>query len=136
MQPPESRADITTKEDVRIFVDAFYSGIKEDELLAPVFALRIREGQWPVHLARMYSFWETVLFKEGSYRGNPFARHASLPVEAVHFERWVSLFKGTIDERFAGKRAEEVKLRAEKMGLLFAAKLKYIRQHPDFVPIV
>lgn len=126
--------DITNKKDVQTFVDAFYQKIQQDSLLGPVFASKIATDAWFVHLERMYSFWNTVLFGQKDYRGNPFSKHASLPIELPHFEQWLHLFFTTIDANFKGPKAEEAKLRATKMATLFESKLSHIRSsgNPSF----
>jgi|SRR5690606_35974782 len=120
----ESVSDIATIEDVKELVDVFYDRIREDELLAPIFN-GIIQDRWPQHLNTMYTFWQTVLLGEHTYFGSPFVPHAKLPVEHVHFERWLHLFNGTVDELFAGKIANEAKWRAEKMALMFETKIKH-----------
>jgi len=124
-------SDIENRADVMVFVDAFYTKVQNDELLAPIFATRIPADGWGKHLNRMYDFWETVLLNVQAYKGNPFSKHAALPVEAEHFEHWVKLFSEVMDEHFEGVRATDAKERAHKMGLLFAAKHKYYRDNPQ-----
>ena len=124
--------DIQNKEDVKIFVDAFYGKVKKDLTIGPVFAAKIPDGNWEPHLERMYSFWNTVLCAVRDYQGNPFSKHAPLPIQKRHFNTWVKLFKETIDENFAGEKAEDAKSRAEKMGLLFQSKLEYIQKNKGF----
>jgi len=124
--------DISSKEDVKIFVDAFYEKVRKDMLIGAVFAARIPDGNWEPHLERMYSFWHTVLFSARDYTGNPFSKHASLPIKGAHFDRWVNLFTETIDEYFEGDRAEDAKMRAVKMGKLFQSKLEYIQANGNF----
>ena len=128
--------DIRDKEDIKVFVDAFYSKVRKDMLIGPVFAAKIPDDNWGPHLERMYSFWNTVLFAHRDYRGNPFSKHASLPIQKQHFERWISLLNETIDEYFEGDKADEVKMRANKMGALFQSKLEYLRQHDNFKNIL
>ena len=128
--------DIAGKDDIKIFVDKFYEKIREDETLGPVFALRIPAENWPKHLERMYSFWNTILFFQREYTGNPFQKHIGLPIDNTHFEHWVELFHATIDENFEGKQAEEAKRRAGNMGKLFSHKLQYLKDNPNFKPIV
>ncbi len=128
--------DIRNKADVKIFVDAFYEQVRIDPLIGAVFAARIAADAWPAHLERMYSFWHTVLFGVQDYRGNPFSKHSSLPIHAQHFERWIQLLSTTIDAHFAGPKAEEVKLRAQKMGLMFQSKLAYLREHQNYKNIL
>lgn len=128
--------DIMNKEDVKVFVDLFYKRVSVDEIIGPVFAAKIPDGNWEPHLKRMYSFWNTILFSVKEYSGNPFSKHANLPIEKRHFDRWVSLFSATIDELFEGEKAEEVKSRALQMGLLFNSKLEYIRSNKGYKNIM
>ena len=128
--------DIQDKEDVKIFVDAFYKKVRIDMILGPVFAAKIPDDSWAPHLERMYSFWYTVLFAVKDYSGNPFSKHVTLPIQQVHFERWVSLFIETIDENFKGPRTEDAKMRAIKMGKLFQSKLEYLQANQRFKNIL
>jgi len=128
--------DIRNIEDIKLFVDAFYGKIREDGLLAPVFALRIETDNWQIHLTKMYRFWDSVLFFQRSYKGNPFAKHIGLPIETKHFQQWVNLFTQTIDEHFEGEKAEDAKRRALNMANMFSAKMHHISQNPNFKPIV
>ncbi|MDX1363328.1 MAG: group III truncated hemoglobin [Arenibacter latericius] len=115
-QPLEHRTDI------HHLVDTFYTKIRMDSLLAPIFNEVIKEN-WEMHLQKMYSFWETVLLNKHTYYGNPFMPHADLPVEKIHFERWLSLFNETVNENFEGEKAEEAKWRAQKMAEMFHHKI-------------
>ena len=74
-------------------VRRFYAKIREDALLAPVFEARIQN--WELHLQRMCAFWSSVALMSGRYHGSPVAKHLPLPVDAVHFDRWLELFEET-----------------------------------------
>jgi hemoglobin len=74
-------------------VHGFYTSVRSDALLGPVFESRIRD--WPAHLERMCSFWSSVALMSGDYHGNPMGRHLPLPVDARHFDRWLTLFEET-----------------------------------------
>lgn len=124
--------DIQDKADIKIFVDAFYKKVRIDPMIGPVFAARIPNNHWSPHLERMYSFWHTILFGVSDYRGNPFAKHEQLPIQARHFERWIRLLTETIDALFVGVKAEEVKMRAAKIGAVFQAKLAYIQANNSY----
>ena len=84
----------------------------------------------------MSSFWNTVLFGEQDYRGNPFSHHINLGLEKDHFDKWIELFLGTINNLFEGPKASEAIMRAEKMRIMFEAKLKFIKDNPDNFPIM
>ncbi|RAJ01513.1 hemoglobin [Chitinophaga skermanii] len=119
--------DIATKEDVVLFVNAFYDKVRQDDLLAPIFDSKIPAERWPAHLERMYLFWGGILFGNSEYVGNPFAHHRPLPVGEAHFERWVILFRGTIDELFRGEKAELAKHRAASIAAIFLNKIMFER---------
>ncbi|GGW22229.1 group III truncated hemoglobin [Arenibacter certesii] len=112
--------------DIHRLVETFYSKIKEDPMLAPIFNEVIKED-WEVHIKKMYSFWGTVLLNKRTYYGNPFMPHADLPVEKIHFDRWLLLFNETRNENFEGEKAEEAKWRAQKMAEMFHHKIRLYR---------
>ncbi|MCT8340644.1 group III truncated hemoglobin [Flavobacteriaceae bacterium TK19130] len=122
------KAKITSLDDVKIVVDAFYGRVREDDLLGPVFN-HVIQDRWPEHLQRMYTFWQTVLLGEHTYYGSPFPPHPKLPVTKEHFQRWLKLFTKTIDEHFEGEKADEAKWRASKMAEMFQYKIEAIQNN-------
>lgn len=124
----DARPKILTVDDIRLLVDTFYDRIKTDALLGPVFNERIKE-QWPVHLDKMYRFWQTILLEQHTYFGAPFPPHAQLPVDHTHFEAWLALFTITVDELFTGEKAAEAKWRAGKMAEMFQLKIAYLKDN-------
>ncbi|WP_187264789.1 group III truncated hemoglobin [Pontibacter beigongshangensis] len=114
--------DITGLEDIKVLVDEFYTLVRKDELLAPIFLFRLNT-YWKPHLEKMYTFWNAALFGVRGYTGNPFAKHATMPVDGEHFERWLSLFIGTVDTYFEGPMAEEAKKRALIMATNFERRI-------------
>src|SRR5579883_2509313 len=54
-------------------VRAFYARVREDGLLGPVFAARIRD--WEPHLRQMGAFWSSVALMSGAYHGQPMQKH-------------------------------------------------------------
>ncbi len=129
-----NKKDINGIEDIKLFVNSFYTDIQKDHLLGPIFNGVIQD-RWETHLETMYRFWQTILFDQHTYHGRPFPPHAKLPIDKNHFEHWLLLFRATIDRLFEGPVAEEAKSRAEKMALLFQIKLEHIRKDP-FKPIL
>lgn len=92
----------------------------------------VAQTKWETHLPKMYAFWETVVFGTGGYQGNPLAAHAKLvPMTAMgqpQFDRWLAVFKGTVDDLFVGDRAEHIKRAAEDMANVIYSR---INQVPD-----
>ncbi|MEO6285307.1 MAG: group III truncated hemoglobin [Dyadobacter sp.] len=128
----ETKQQILDIEDIKLLVDSFYAKVRVDTLLSPVFNERISD-KWPQHMEKMYKFWQTVLLKEHTYYGSPFTPHAMLQVDHTHFEQWMNLFVGTIDELFVGEKAQEAKFRAGKMAEMFEYKIKYYQSDPSRV---
>jgi hemoglobin len=77
-------------------VDAFYTRARQDDVLGPVFSAHVED--WPRHLARIVQFWSSVLLATGTYTGSPMQRHAPLPIDGSHFQRWLALFAETARE--------------------------------------
>jgi len=74
-------------------VHAFYDRVRQDPTLGPIFNDAVDD--WDRHLGRMCAFWHSVALSSGRYQGQPMAKHLPLPVDARHFDRWLSLFEAT-----------------------------------------
>ena len=124
-------SDLTGRADIERLVNAFYDRVRQDDLLGFIFN-DIAKTDWSTHLPKMYAFWETVMFRSGGYSGNPLAAHARLtPLTMMgrdQFDRWLTLFKATVDALFAGENAEHIKRCAEDMANVIHGR---INQVPD-----
>ena len=114
--------DIQSKKDIKLMVDSFYDKVNNNNRLSYVFN-DFSKINWDEHLPKMYGFWNTLIFGEKDYKGNPFALHINLPVQKEHFDEWIALFEVNIDELFKGKIAEATKLRAKSITKIFQSKL-------------
>lgn len=76
-------------------VRSFYARIREDAVLGPIFDERIED--WEPHLQRMCAFWSSVVLMSGRYHGRPMQKHAPLPIDGSHFDRWLALFEKTAE---------------------------------------
>jgi hemoglobin len=123
---PTSLPDITEEVDIQTLVDNFYDKVNQDELLGPVFNA-IAQVYWPQHLLTMYDFWSSVLFGTMRYKGRPFPKHLGLPIDGPHFQRWLKLFFDTVQENFAGPKAEEAKVKALNIATMFEHKMNTIK---------
>jgi hemoglobin len=45
-------------------------------------------------------------------------------MERAHFDRWLELFRNTVDRLFAGPNAEEAKLRALSIATVMLVKVQ------------
>jgi hemoglobin len=110
---------ITSRQDIERLVSEFYSKVRKDELLAPVFA----HVDWEHHTPLIVNFWSSILLGDQSYQGNPFRKHINLPIDGGHFERWLALFKQTLEENFEGEIAREAMIRANTIAQMFQFRL-------------
>lgn len=118
--------EIENINDVEFLVDEFYKKVVVDELIGKFFTVVVN-FEWEVHIPIMVSFWETLLFGKASYKGNPMTKHIELnklsKLEVVHFERWLKLWKETVNENFIGEKASDAVSKAETIAKLMQSKL-------------
>src|SRR5215470_5792096 len=118
--------DIETRDDCERLVRAFYKRAFEDPLIGWLFT-DVARLDLEAHVPRITSFWETVLLGARSYGGGAFRPHAELHMKAqlraAHFERWLVLWGETVDELFAGERAELAKSHAHRVAHAFHGRL-------------
>ena len=111
----EARHDIATAADIDRLVAAFYALVLPDPIIGFIFT-DIARIDLATHLPKISAFWQLQLLGERGYRGDTFAEHKLLHARVAltpdHFHRWLFLFGGTVDELFAGPRAELAKRRA------------------------
>jgi hemoglobin len=118
--------DIEGIDDIKWLVDTFYGKVRADGLLGPIFMSHIGED-WSSHLNTMYNFWNMVLFGADDYTGHPFQKHRHLPVDNLHFDRWLLYFNETINERFSGPKTEEIKTKAGNIAAVFLHRILSLR---------
>jgi truncated hemoglobin YjbI len=112
-------SDLRDRDDIASLVREFYRRAFADPLLGHIFT-DIARMDLERHLPIMCDFWETVLFQAGLYHRNALQMHyvlnARYPLEQVHFDRWLELWIGNVDEHFAGEKADLAKLQATRIA--------------------
>lgn len=98
-------------------VDEFYSRVRTDARLGPIFVGEIGDD-WGAHLARMKAFWASVALNAGVYSGKPVPVHQKLDgVERSDFARWLGLFRATLDDTApTPEAANYLMVRAERIA--------------------
>ena len=114
--------DIQSAADIKNLVDSFYDEVREDELLAPIFDDVIGDA-WDDHLQIMYAFWSTLLIEHKAFTGQPYPKHAVLPLTKAHFDRWLLHFRQAVDSQFHGETADEAKRLATQIAIAFLHKM-------------
>lgn len=121
------KPDIQNQTDVELLVDTFYGKVRQDQLLGPIFT-DVARVNWDTHLPKMYAFWSGILLGTRGFSGNPMQKHMALsqktPMEARHFDRWLTLFAQTLSECFEGPVAEEAMKRAHSIAGIMLFKIK------------
>jgi hemoglobin len=118
-----SQPDITQRADIHRLIEHFYAAVRPDPLIGHLFT----HVDWAHHLPRIQAFWEQMLLGTAHYTGHPMDVHIALhqrtPLNVLHFERWLGLFRAAVDELFAGPKAEEAKERATSIASVMRTKV-------------
>jgi hemoglobin len=124
---PKPLEDIQNRDDIERLVRTFYQRAFADELLGRIFT-EVAQMDLEAHLPTMCDFWETVLFRAGSYRGNAFRPHARInslePLTWVHFEQWLSIWASTVNDLFDGSTADLAKQQAAQIATAIERRLE------------
>jgi hemoglobin len=126
MTPSTADRDIETRADCERLVRAFYGRTLVDPMIGWIF-VDVAKLDVEAHVPRIASFWETILLGARSFTGSAFAPHAALNYKVQlrpgHFDRWLELWRTTVDELFAGELAELAKSHAERVAAAFQRRL-------------
>jgi hemoglobin len=112
MAPPE-----LSEAQIGALLDLFYTKVRADPELGPVFGREIADEEWPAHMATIRDFWSAVMLKSGRYHGNPLQVHKEIEgVSPELFARWLALFDEACREMLAPDVAEAMHGRAVKIA--------------------
>ena len=113
---------LENRDDIKQLVTLFYSKLKEDDLISPIFYMYI-QPKWDTHLDRFIDFWETNLFEVVKYKGSPMQMHLNLDKKLKHsidkkyFDRWVFLWCESVDALYKGVTALKAKKNAKSIAI-------------------
>ena len=121
-----ARPDLATPAAIHDLVTRFYREIVFDDLLAPVFE-EVAEVDWTTHIPNLIDYWCWIVLGTDRYAGAVTATHRQLherqPLTAAHCDRWYELWCSTIDETWAGPRAEKARSHA---AVLMSGMAKHV----------
>jgi hemoglobin len=119
--------DIESRADCERLVRTFYGRALNDPIIGFLFT-DVAKLDVEAHVPRITSFWETILLGAQTYGGGAFRPHAELhlkaPLRRAHFDQWLNLWTRTVDELFAGERAEQAKAHARRVATAFYARVQ------------
>lgn len=117
------RPDLDTPAHIQTFLELFYDALLADPVLAPIF-LDVAGIDLRVHLGHIQAYWEKLLLKRDGYHRHTMnihrALHAKQALNASDFDRWLGLFRDTLEANFSGPYAD----RALQIAGHIAANMK------------
>ena len=122
----KKKRDIETAEEIRIFVDTFYSAVRRDDLLGSIFNESIGDN-WPSHQQKMYTYWENVLLNDYVPADSKYAAHSGMSLDKIHYKRWIQLFEENVDFHYKGPIADKARQLARKMIEIYTFKSEYYK---------
>ena len=130
--------DIETRADCERLVRAFYGRALVDPIIGFLFT-DVAKLDLEAHVPRITNFWDTILLGSRSYGGGAFRPHVELHLKVRltrgHFDRWLYLWSMTVDELFAGERAELAKAHAVRVAAAFESRLRSVDERGlEFAP--
>lgn len=113
VQPGPAHPDITDASIAQV-IATFYDRARQDELLGPIFNEAVED--WDHHIAQITDFWSSILLRTGRYSGRPLNPHLRLPIDKLHFDRWLELFAETATDIEGAEVAEAYMIRARRIA--------------------
>jgi hemoglobin len=106
---PAPTRDLDDPQEIEEMVRRFYRDVAQDDLLGPLFN-DVARVDWSEHLPKLTRFWCRALLGIEGYQGNPFRAHADIndraPLRTEHFERWLQLFRDTVELGWSGPKVD------------------------------
>jgi len=110
------RYETVNEQSIQVMVHTFYGCIREHPRLGLIFKGRL-DGKWEEHLPKMEAFWQSVLLKNGAYKGKPVPAHLKLKeVVSSDYGDWLSIFRPVVRELFVPDLADEIIAVAERIA--------------------
>ncbi len=127
MESKSHLPDISSRADIAALVNRFYEQVKVDEVIGFIFT-KVIPMDWEHHIPVITDFWETILLDNIVYKKNAMEVHyevnKKIPLQKEHFDRWILLFNGTVDEMYSGVKATLAKTRASSIAAVMQFKMQ------------
>jgi hemoglobin len=116
-----------TEDRLQALVACFYSRVREDGLLGPVFNDAIQD--WPEHLDKLQAFWSSVMLTSGRYKGRPLPAHIKHGdrIGPDSFARWLALWRETTAELLPPAAAAAMQEKAERIAQSLSLGIAFAR---------
>lgn len=121
------KTQVETRSDIERLVSLFYKRVMTDPDIKHFF-IDVVSLDFDKHLPVICDFWESILFPNAKYKGNPMVKHIILnrksEMTRLHFKVWLRIWHETVDELFQGEKAMEAKKKADSIAALMQHKIK------------
>ena len=118
--------DIQTQDDLYLLVDEFYKKLLADERISYIFT-EVVKIKLEEHLPILVTFWSQAILGTGGYSKNLTQIHLDVNTKEYLspelFTIWLNHFYATVDENFAGSKAEQIKTQALSIGTIMQIKI-------------
>ncbi len=118
--------DLDSVEQIAMMVDRFYTDIRADEQLGPIFN-DLAQVNWDTHLPKLTSFWSRALLGLGQFNGNPMAKHIAInqqvPLTIELFNRWLTLFAANLEGSWEGPNTNRARAVAQNVARVHSSQL-------------
>jgi hemoglobin len=106
-----------TREQIRAVMNAFYSRVRRDEILGPVFDKVVAEADWPAHLEKVARFWDLAFRLDHNYAAHGFmsAHMKHMHIREEQTRRWLQLFDESLGETCSEREAAAFRAIAQAM---------------------
>jgi len=126
----QNKKDIVNETDIKLLVDSFYNKVLRNPVIGFIFT-EVAQLSLEKHMPEMYAFWGSILLGSQTYTGNPMAKHFELDTKttltAQHFAEWLLLWESTVNELFAGEKANEAIARAKNIAAVMQYQIQQQR---------
>lgn len=121
---PHRGCDLDSPDEIFEMVTRQYSDVVQDDLLQPYFNFGPGFIDWQAHIGAVADYWCHVLLYAPSYEIDAIEIHRPLhdrdPFTPELFDRWLEIFRGTVDSGWTGPSATSAKKRATGMAWVMA----------------
>ena len=116
---------VPTEADLPGLLAAFYSRVRADRVLGPVFESAVED--WPAHLGRLVDFWSSVMLVTGRYKGQPVAAHLAHAdrITPAMFDRWLVLWEECTNESLPQPAALAMQVKARHIAQSLSLALEH-----------
>jgi len=122
--------DIKSRKDIEFLLTRFYERAFADDVIGFIFT-EVTHLDLVKHMPLIANFWDDMLLGAHNYNGNPVKVHQQIDqlteLNENQFNRWLMLWQITIDEYFAGEKADEAKQRAGNIARIMMVKILQAR---------